>query len=215
MMASLKSNKAFYLISFVVVISVFFTVGLVYAAGGGGGGMDKTKDLIARTMNFVVLVGALVFLLKKPLAKALEARRQGIREQLDDLEKQKLNAEAELKEYKDKLARLEQELDQLDSLGGVNREIRNLDTQLEEVREEIEEIILKALAPEVPDRYQQVGQLLDDLGTASEIDHRASRMEDIRQRLKAREPTPAGFCWNCRKALHSRALNCPFCGEKQ
>lgn len=83
------------------------------------------------------------------------------------------------------------------------------------IPQEIEEIILKALAPEVPDRYQQVGQLLDDLATASEIDHRASRMEDIRQRLKAREPTAAGFCWNCRKALHSRALNCPFCGEKQ
>jgi serine/threonine-protein kinase len=84
-----------------------------------------------------------------------------------------------------------------------------------EIPKEIEEIILKSLAPEVPDRYQQVGQLLDDLATASEIDHRASRMEDIRQRLKARKPTPAGFCWNCRKALHSRALNCPFCGEKQ
>ncbi len=64
------------------------------------------------------------------------------------------------------------------------------------IPQEIEEIILKALAPEVSDRYQQVGQLLDDLATASEIDHRASRMEDIRQRLKAREPAAAGFCWN-------------------
>jgi serine/threonine-protein kinase len=83
------------------------------------------------------------------------------------------------------------------------------------VPHEIEEIILKALAPEIADRYQQAGQLLDDLNTASEIDHRASRMEDIRQRLKAREPTPAGFCWNCRKLLHSRATQCPFCNEKQ
>ena len=81
--------------------------------------------------------------------------------------------------------------------------------------EEIEEIILKALAPEIPDRYQQVGGLLDDLVTAGEIDHRASRMENIRMRLKAREPTPAGFCWNCRKPLHARAQTCPFCGEKQ
>jgi serine/threonine-protein kinase len=83
------------------------------------------------------------------------------------------------------------------------------------VPHEIEEIILKALAPEISDRYQQVGGLLDDLVTAGEIDHRASRMEDIRMRLKAREPTPAGFCWNCRKPLHARAQNCPFCGEKQ
>ncbi len=78
---------------------------------------------------------------------------------------------------------------------------------------EIEEIILKALAPEISDRYQQAGQLLDDLSTASEIDHRASRMEDIRQRLKAREKVSAGFCWHCRKPLHPRATNCPFCGE--
>jgi serine/threonine-protein kinase len=80
---------------------------------------------------------------------------------------------------------------------------------------EIEEIIIKALAPEISDRYQQTGQLLDDLKTASEIDHRASRMEDIRQRLRAREPTPARFCWNCRKPLHSRSPQCPFCGETQ
>jgi serine/threonine-protein kinase len=83
------------------------------------------------------------------------------------------------------------------------------------VPHEIEEIILKALAPEVADRYQQASQLLDDLGTASEIDHRASRMEDIRQRLKAREKVTAGFCWHCRKPLHPRATNCPFCSEKQ
>lgn len=80
---------------------------------------------------------------------------------------------------------------------------------------EIEEIILKALAPEIPDRYQQASQLLDDLSTASEIDHRATRMEDIRQRLKARERVTAGFCWHCRKPLHPRATTCPFCGEKQ
>lgn len=80
---------------------------------------------------------------------------------------------------------------------------------------EIEEIILKALAPEISDRYQQASQLLDDLSTASEIDHRASRMEDIRHRLKAREKVTAGFCWHCRKPLHPRATNCPFCGENQ
>jgi len=80
---------------------------------------------------------------------------------------------------------------------------------------EIEEIILRALSPEISDRYQRAGELLDDLGTASEIDHRASRMEDIRARLRARERTSAGFCWNCRKPLHARSASCPFCGEKR
>ncbi len=80
---------------------------------------------------------------------------------------------------------------------------------------EIEEIILKALAPEVSERYQNAGELLDDLVTATEIDHRASRMEDIRRRLKARERRDAGFCWHCRKPLPRRAASCTFCGEKQ
>ena len=79
---------------------------------------------------------------------------------------------------------------------------------------EIEEIILRALAPAISERYQQAGEMLDDLRTTMEIDHRASRMEDIRQRLKAREKTNAGFCWNCRKPLHARSSNCSYCGEK-
>jgi len=110
MMVLMKSRKTRYAICLVVIVSVLFAVGAVYASGGGGeGGMDKTKDLIARTMNFVVLLGILIFLLKKPVAKALEGRRQGIREQLDDLEKQKQDAAQQLKEYKDQLARLDQE----------------------------------------------------------------------------------------------------------
>ncbi|MDX1430281.1 MAG: serine/threonine-protein kinase [Rhodothermales bacterium] len=80
---------------------------------------------------------------------------------------------------------------------------------------EIEEIILKALSPEISSRYQHAHELLDDLGTASEIDHRASRLEDILLRLRAREKSAAGFCWNCRKPLHARSASCPFCGEQQ
>ena len=80
---------------------------------------------------------------------------------------------------------------------------------------EVEEIILRALAPEISDRYQHAHEVTDDLGTASEIDHRASHIEDIRQRLKAREKGAAGFCWNCRKPLHARSSSCPFCSERQ
>jgi serine/threonine-protein kinase len=80
---------------------------------------------------------------------------------------------------------------------------------------ELDEIILKALAVDPADRYQRVEELLADLATAGEIDHRASAIEDIRRRLKAREPAAGGYCWNCRKPLHARATVCPFCGEKR
>ena len=80
---------------------------------------------------------------------------------------------------------------------------------------EIEEIVMKALAKDVVDRYARAEEVLTDLATASEIDHRASAIEDVRQRVKAREPAVGGFCWHCRKPLHARAVTCPFCGEKQ
>jgi eukaryotic-like serine/threonine-protein kinase len=80
---------------------------------------------------------------------------------------------------------------------------------------EISDIIMKSLAPEVTERYQRAGELIDDLATAGEIDHNATEMEDIRRRLKAREVPKSTFCWNCRKPLHARSNSCPFCGENQ
>ena len=80
---------------------------------------------------------------------------------------------------------------------------------------EIEEIIIRALSPLISERYQQAGELLSDLGTASEIDRRQSHLDEIRQRLRAREKASARFCWNCRKTLHARSASCPFCGEAQ
>ncbi len=113
MMVFVRSRKVRYTVSLLAVLAVVFASGIVLASGGGGGGMDKTKDLIWRTMNFVVLAGVLVFLLKKPLAQALESRRQGIRDQLDDLEKQKQEAETQLSAYKDKLNQLEKEVEKI------------------------------------------------------------------------------------------------------
>ena len=62
-----------------------------------------------KLMNFAVLAIALVFLLKKPLSQALNARIDGIREQLEELEAQKKAAEDELAKYNEKLATLEGE----------------------------------------------------------------------------------------------------------
>jgi eukaryotic-like serine/threonine-protein kinase len=84
-----------------------------------------------------------------------------------------------------------------------------------QIPREISDIVMKALAPEVSERYQRAAELIDDLATAGEIDHTATAMEDIRRRLKAREVPKKGFCWNCRKPLHARTDSCPFCGESQ
>lgn len=66
-----------------------------------------------KVLNFVILAGGLVFLLKKPVSSALNDRIKSIRDQLDDLETKKKDAEAELAEYNKKLATLETEADRI------------------------------------------------------------------------------------------------------
>jgi len=84
-----------------------------------------------------------------------------------------------------------------------------------QIPREISDIIMKAIASEVSERYQRASELLEDLATAADIDHKATELDDIRKRLKAREVPKRGFCWHCRKPMHARSDTCPFCGEKQ
>src|SRR5438132_11032430 len=87
----------------------------------------------------------------------------------------------------------------------------------------ISDIVLKAMAPDIPARYQRAGELLDDVLAARDtVAVRRPRaadaggpVDDIQLRLKAREAPPPRFCWHCRKPLHARSDRCPFCGETQ
>jgi serine/threonine-protein kinase len=91
----------------------------------------------------------------------------------------------------------------------------------------INEIVLKAMAPDIPARYQRAGEVLDDVLAARAVPPRraarptpgasidAAVSEDIQSRLKARETPQPRFCWHCRKPLHARSGRCPFCGETQ
>jgi serine/threonine protein kinase len=98
----------------------------------------------------------------------------------------------------------------------------------------IADIVLKAMAPDIPGRYQRAGELLDDVlaardtvagrrpragSPAREDDARpegARRpVDDLQVRLRAREAPAPRFCWHCRKPLHARSDRCPFCGETQ
>lgn len=86
------------------------TAGAAWAASGGdagSGGLSSTDWY--RVMNFVVLAGALVFLLRKPIPRALKSRVQGIQNQLNDLEARKAEAEKRLAECNQKLGELEKE----------------------------------------------------------------------------------------------------------
>jgi serine/threonine protein kinase len=84
-----------------------------------------------------------------------------------------------------------------------------------QIPREISDIVMKAMASDLAERYQRASEVLEDLATATDIDHKATELDDIRKRLKAREVPKSGFCWHCRKPLHPRAPACPFCGETQ
>jgi len=90
----------------------------------------------------------------------------------------------------------------------------------------INDIVLRAMAPEPTERYQKASELLEALLAAREPAPRraAGRGEtatadanvaEIQSRLRARETPPARFCWHCRKPLHARTDRCPFCNEAQ
>ena len=88
----------------------------------------------------------------------------------------------------------------------------------------INDIVLKAMAPDIPARYQRASDLLDDVLAARTRSARrptpaaesaSGAVQDIQSRLKAREAPLPRFCWQCRKPLHARSDRCPFCGEAQ
>ncbi|MCK4390566.1 MAG: ATP synthase F0 subunit B [Desulfobacterales bacterium] len=119
MKAFIRMGKARYVVSVLVVVSVFLAFGLVWASSDAEGehgehaAKGKGKDLALRIMNFTVLAGVLIYLLRKPVAKGLESRRQGIKDQLDDLEGQKQEAGRRLAEYKERLSLLDQEVEKI------------------------------------------------------------------------------------------------------
>lgn len=97
----------------------------------------------------------------------------------------------------------------------------------------INDIVMKAVAPDVGARYQRASDLLNDLlaargarpaprttprhtPTAPPVAaSSAEDMADMHTRLRARETPQPRFCWHCRKPLHARSARCPFCGEAQ
>ena len=93
----------------------------------------------------------------------------------------------------------------------------------------INDIVLKAMAPEITSRYQSAADLLNDIlaarepvavrkaarPTAAAAVTTAEKVSDIHSRLKARETPQPRFCWHCRKPLQARTDRCPFCNESQ
>jgi len=95
----------------------------------------------------------------------------------------------------------------------------------------VNDIVMRAMAPDVSARYQRASDLLADILALGRDGRRrvvragavaapartggSPQLQEIHSRLRARETPPARFCWHCRKPLHARSDRCPFCGESQ
>ncbi|HAK57181.1 MAG: serine/threonine-protein kinase [Vicinamibacterales bacterium] len=87
----------------------------------------------------------------------------------------------------------------------------------------ISDIVMRALAPDIPTRYQRASDLLEALIAERPAARRpavrsprAAADLGVKPRPPAARTTPTPrFCWHCRKPLHARTDRCPFCRELQ
>ena len=107
-----KKHRAILIV--VIVAFMGLSLGTALAASGGDSGSKGWQNTDwFRVMNFVVLAGVLVFILRKPVSQALSSRIKGIKEQLESLEVQKTEAEKQLAQYNEKLSQQESEAEKI------------------------------------------------------------------------------------------------------
>jgi F-type H+-transporting ATPase subunit b len=71
---------------------------------------EPPHELLYKTINFIILVGALGYVLRKPLAEFFSSRSNSIRKSLDEGRKALEASQAQLQVVEEKLRRLEEEI---------------------------------------------------------------------------------------------------------
>jgi len=100
----------------IILVAAICAAGTVYASSGGTGptwwglSVEKLWDFLWRTLNFAVLVFILVKFGAKPIGNMLKGRQMTIKEQFDDLEAKKAEANKTYQVYEEKLAQIDQEV---------------------------------------------------------------------------------------------------------
>ena len=117
MMVSDRTKKIAFSLAYIAIIVLAASTGCASEGGEGAHHVDKgaqLKDLGWRVLNFAVLIGILVFALKKADVKGgLAARQAQIEKDLKDAQEGRAAAEAKLAEYSSKLDQASKEIDEL------------------------------------------------------------------------------------------------------
>ena len=107
-----RINKKWLRLTGYVAALVFSLGGLALASSDGGHGGVHNAWLgidTAKVINFGVLVIALFFIAKKPVAEFFSSRAKGIEDEIKGLEQKKADAEKKLAEYQARFRSLDQE----------------------------------------------------------------------------------------------------------
>jgi len=105
-----RSGKFIAVLFIMLLLLAGFSISTALGASGGeGGAKGWVSTDTFRVMNFAVLVIVLVYILRKPLSQALNSRIKVIKNELEDLEARKEDAEKKLAEYNERLSQLEKE----------------------------------------------------------------------------------------------------------
>ena len=116
-MVSDRSKKIIITLAYIFAIVLLASAGFASEGGGEAHHPDsgaQMKDFGWRVLNFAVLVGIIVWALKKADVKgSLAARQAGIEKSLKDAEADRDAAEAKLREYGIRLDQASKEIDEL------------------------------------------------------------------------------------------------------
>jgi F-type H+-transporting ATPase subunit b len=99
-------KKPLLLILLVVPLLLFMS----YAEESHG---SQTKDFLGKALNFLLLFGGLVYLLRKPLGKILQGRTESIGEELRSAKESREEAAEKLAKVETRLANLDKEVEKL------------------------------------------------------------------------------------------------------
>ena len=104
--------------------------------GHGEGSLSgaKLKDLFWRVINFIALMIILVKFGAKPIASGLAGRQQRIKDEIEELEARKADAEKTYREFETKLATVEKDIDSI-----VEKAVAQAEIEKEKIIEKAEQ----------------------------------------------------------------------------
>jgi F-type H+-transporting ATPase subunit b len=106
-----SSRRSIYFPILLSLLIVLFSVCLVYASGGGEGEGSLWKGFAFKTLNAVIIIGLLAWMLAPKIKDFFAGRRQEIKESLETTAVQKADAEKQYREYAEKIDKASLEID--------------------------------------------------------------------------------------------------------